>query len=129
MQRYAVSDYITALYRIIGGVDEFDVWVFSDTPNAARWDVMVFKEDRRAHIGFDLRMPDRFPVGQYAPEDARLIQQSSQRQVPAVLAKFSRDQIQRIMLLIQCFAPEMATAVGIYPKLRELLDAESDVRP
>lgn len=129
MQRYAVSDDLTALYRIIGGVDEFDVWVFSDTPNAARWDVMVFRDNRSSFIGFDLRMPkdENFPARRYA-EDTRLIQQSSQRQVPAVLAKFSRDQIQRIMLLIQYFAPDMATAGDIYPELRKLLDAESGVR-
>jgi hypothetical protein len=131
MQRYDVSDRLKARYRIIGGVDDIDVWVFSSKPNGSRWDVLTFKDDRGVHIGFDLRMPkdENFPTGSYADTDKRLMQMASKDHVKEVLEKIPRDQLQRIMLLIQCFAPDMATAGGIYPELRELLDAESDVRP
>lgn len=131
MQRYEVSEHLKSIYRIIGGVDEFDVWVFSAEPNGAKWDIMVFKDNHGVNIGFDLRMPkdENFPTGSYADTDKRTMQMASKDQVEEVLGKIPRDQLQRIMLLIRCFAPDMATAGDIYPELRELLDAESDVRP
>lgn len=131
MQRYDIRDKLKAQYRIIGGVDEFDVWVFSGKPNGSRWDVMVFKDNLGVNTGFDLRMPkdENFPTGRYADHDKRLMQQASMDHVKEVLEKIPRDQLQRIMLLIRCFAPDMATAGDIYPELRELLDTESGVRP
>lgn len=130
MQRYTVGSEITNNYRLIGGVDEFDVWVWcSPRPNGSRWEVML-NTDRGRYVGFDLRTPgpDTFHAA-CTYDDIRTTQQVSREQSSHVKHDVPRDKLQRILLLIQCFAPILWAAGDIYPELRGLLDTESDVRP
>lgn len=129
MHRYTVGSEITNNYRLIGGVDEFDVWGWCSTPNGSRWDVVLYT-DRGRYVGFDLRTPDpRAFNAACTYDDIRTTQEVSRGQSSHVQREVPKDKLQRILLLIQCFAPTMWAAGDIYPELRELLDAESGVRP